>query len=256
MWAASVVSMLPNSEQDQNCSEQDCPPNTEASIEIHDAATGKILRTIPTAWGSIAALKIAPGGLLHAVGCGSESEVCEGSVGIWNLASGQPVKSYPLDGETFTLSPDGRWLATIYSTKEGYGVKLLELSSGEVRWRFAAQNPRDVAFSPDGREVAVTESGYNRDAHYERAIELLSVATGAEMETFRAGGEDDTPEGFVLAFSPDGKRLAAATYVLETRKMIACASQPHEIPIYEHSIKIWDVTTGRELLTLGGQEPQ
>jgi WD40 repeat protein len=50
-----------------------------------------------------------------------------------------------------------------------------------------------------------------------------------------------------MAFSSDGKRLAAAPYIFENWD-----TQTDTITT-ERLVKIWDLTTGHELLTLGGE---
>ncbi len=79
-----------------------------------------------------------------------------------------------------------------------------------------------LAFSPDGRMAAV--------AYNEGFIQLWDMATLQPLETLR---------GFLLgvhsvAFSPDGKRLAAG-------------SSGHE------AVKLWDTETRQEVLTLSGE---
>ena len=94
------------------------------------------------------------------------------------------------------------------------------------------------------------------------------AATGHEIKTLQApwGGAVDSqgvrvvpsssPSGFgPLAFSPDGKWIAAANHTFETRKQITCMSRHSAITTYYTQVKIWDVTTGRLLSTLGDRTP-
>jgi WD40 repeat protein len=206
------------------------------TIEIHDAATGKLLRTIDAGgFAAINALAITPSGVILAGGCSPGSEVCDGSVSAWNLDSGKLVKNYPHGADAF--SPDGQWKATTEVNGESGNVKVTGLSEDAVKWSFTG---RAAVFSLDWKEVALTQGN---------TISLRSLETGSSTQTLTGGA-------WPLAFSPDGKRLAAANYSLETHKAITCNSAHTSITTWYSLIKIWDVTTGRELLTLGGETPQ
>jgi WD40 repeat protein len=80
-----------------------------------------------------------------------------------------------------------------------------------------------VAFSPDGRLVAVSASG--------RKVKLYETTAGKERATLT--GDRLGVNGF--AFSPDSK-LAA------TRNIV------------DHSVKLWDAETGQERQTLAGRK--
>lgn len=76
-----------------------------------------------------------------------------------------------------------------------------------------------IAFSPDGNTIASSEA---------RTIRLWNSATGEQIRAFPING--DRP-AFSLAFSPDGKCLAAAGH--------------------EKTVRLWDVATGKELASVG-----
>src|SRR5262249_39230315 len=80
-----------------------------------------------------------------------------------------------------------------------------------------------VALSPDGRYLACVGG--------DRAVRLWDLTEGREVRAFTAadphpGGRGDP---YAVAFSPDGRRLAAAG---------------------EGAIKFWDVTTGEEVYSI------
>ncbi|MGA3287261.1 MAG: WD40 repeat domain-containing protein [Bacteroidota bacterium] len=207
--------------------------NSEARIEIHDAATGSLLRTISTewdgsAWDGISALKVAAVDSLLLASGWREAEGMEGgSVQIWSLQSTKLLKSYPVHADAF--SSDGNLLASIdWSDGILKKVNLSDLQSGELKSSFSQLNPRILLFSPNCKQIAVA-GGYLGDVGY--PLELRSVITGTVIGDLN-GGKFTEPD--IAAFSPDGKRIAAATYS-------------------GSSIKIWDIATGQVVRTLHGQ---
>lgn len=82
---------------------------------------------------------------------------------------------------------------------------------------------RALALSPDDRIVAAL-SGLQLAAE---SLQFMYVATGAEVARF--AGDSEIPSA--LAFTPDGKRLAVGT---------------------DSSLKFWDTTTGKLILSIPG----
>jgi WD40 repeat protein len=117
------------------------------------------------------------------------------------------------------LSPDGRRLAISTAL---HAVLVLDVE-GRLIWRqpFFPAQPSGLAFSPDGRTLAV--------GLFDGRIRLFEVATGLEHTPVRATGVCPT----ALAFTPDGRELIAA-----------------EGP----TVRAWSALTGRPLRRLGGHE--
>lgn len=82
-------------------------------------------------------------------------------------------------------------------------------------------------FSPDGRLLATTSAGSS-------AIKLWETATGRELRNLSSGWQTTATTSPLVAFSPDS-RLLATTAV-------------------GNFIKIWDVTTGRQLQMFAGSQ--
>jgi WD40 repeat protein len=125
---------------------------------------------------------------------------------VWDSLTGKELLTIPVDSEqtgAFALTPDGRRLATAH-----YGmVRIWDAKSG----RAMLQLPMDrkyvavcLTFSPSGRYLAAP----TRDG----SVTLWELATGRQTLTFRRRAVEENSRDWIcdLAFSPDGRRLAAA----------------------------------------------
>jgi len=119
-------------------------------------------------------------------------------------------------------SPDGAWVASIGVDNQ---VKVWEAATGKLIRTLSGEPGdlgMDVAFSPDGKLLAATFSGQV----------LVWDAASGELRYRLVGSVAGVVQVDRIAFSPDSKQLAAADI----------DGQP----------KVWDLTTGREALTLPG----
>jgi WD40 repeat protein len=139
---------------------------------------------------------------------------------LFDLATGKELRRFPVGdraAEALALSCDGRRLA-VGDTSEEVGV--WDVASGKELRRFPGKEGRDaisgcqaLALSPVGAVLAASD----RENY---TIRLYEVATGKERP--RLDYPEFTPE--CLAFSPDGKRLAAGG---------------------RHGLRLWDAATGK-----------
>lgn len=129
---------------------------------------------------------------------------------------------------TIAFSSDGRILA---SNSQGT-IKLWDVVTGK-QLRTLNGSGSAFAISPDGKKLAVGDSL--------NTIALWDVATGDRVGTFVG-----TPYLNCLVFSPDGQRLASSGTTFETTSSGTFTSLGIN--------KVWDVLTGRELLTLEGSD--
>jgi WD40 repeat protein len=144
--------------------------------------------------------------------------MCEGSnsIHLWNLADGGERRSPAVvaSSEYFVFSPDGKWLVTCWAGSfEFYRVGAWRGSVFQIpRRRILDQLMRPlrpdqhapIAFTKDGAIAALADSRYT--------IQLVRVPVNARTKPAviaNLEGPDHSPLE-MLAFSPDGRRLAAA----------------------------------------------
>jgi WD40 repeat protein len=145
------------------------------------------------------------------------------SVMLWNVATGSARR---LHGEVFAaFSMDGRSAATI---SECSVLHVVDTASGRERVRIDAGRCIGVAtFSPDGGTILTATSG---SADYADA-RLWRVDSGQLLARLDGYVADNA----VVAFSPDGRTLAAAGV--------------------DGAIDLWNPENGRRLFTLRAGQP-
>jgi WD40 repeat protein len=187
--------------------------NDHSELRFWQPATGKELRRADgPRWPRC--LAVSRDGKVLAVGAAI------GAVVLLDAASGREMSRFKA-GRNFppfaiAFSPDGKSLVL--------GGEELCLWSLAGRPRLVRRFPRTgnsinaLALSPDGKHLAA-ESDFT--------VRLWDTSTAKELRRFEGL---TSPES--LAFSPDGKHLAAESY--------------------ESGLGIWDVSTGKRALDLGG----
>jgi WD40 repeat protein len=223
--AFSAIIFLPDSKQLASIS----PAQT---VNILDMATGSIIKTLQGDYSeSIVANIFSPGGeQLASVtdDAGHEyedSRPVDGTVRIWNIATGVTVKiptttrsnSVP----ALVFSPDGKYLAyssfgliiQIWNTATGVSIQTLT-APGRCKAISA------FAFSLDSKFLASTS--------YDMTIQIWNLVTGIIIQSFKGHSNQSK----AVAFSPDGKQLATGSW--------------------DHTVRIWDIATGKTIQTLKG----
>jgi WD40 repeat protein len=162
------------------------------SVELLDATTGTVVRTLPGGHEGVQAITFDGSGKRIATGN------WDGTAIVWDVESGRPMQTFAAhDGivESVTFSPDGRVLAT---AGEDATAKLWDLKTGDQLVTLTGHTfaLTDVEFSPDGTRLA-TASGDGTVRIYVLPVsELLAVArarltrtwTAAECRTYLPGG--------------------------------------------------------------------
>jgi WD40 repeat protein len=137
------------------------------------------------------------------------------------------------------FSPDGETLASASLDKT---IRLWDVATGQERAALKGHTNRvhTVAFSPDGKTLASGSGGWDAPGGgFRGEIKLWDVQRGQERATL----QDHTGGVYCLAFSPDGKTLAGAGTYRRWWFPRFC---------FRGEIKLWDLATGQERITLQG----
>jgi LPXTG-motif cell wall-anchored protein len=177
------------------------------------------------------------------------------------------IASWPLPGTDYTMAnvailPDGK--RAIVTDASGDQVNIVDLTTGAITNppTLNGSDPRDLALSPDGSKVAIAYAG--------GPDPVVSVFNTSDWSF--VAGLDLAIEFTSLAFSPDGRYLAAASSVVskvyvtdiatessviinapDTPSSIAYSSDGESIFVGSFggsSIRKFEALTGMELLSL------
>lgn len=140
-----------------------------------------------------------------------------------DTATGRELPPLKHSATEFTIqrlawSPDGRALA---GADEGHSVIVWDVAATAVRAVLPQDDSRRfpcLAFSPDGRTLAVGLSDRNGEVYEPGLIALWDVAAGRKLTTLTGHTSGVT----AVAFSPDGRTLISASR--------------------DRTVRLWDVT--------------
>ena len=213
--------------------------HTDRPAELWDVATASLAREIHGSAGGSSATFSADGRLMLAAAASPKG----GAVGLWNVASGDLLRTFEYPGLVFgVLSPDGRYVAIgLDEVKDNLAI--LDAATGErLRVLTSGTGVTGITFAPDSRHVLTgsrdniarfidVETGsvreltghtnivwgtaFSPDGRYaltgsqDRTARLWDVATGTEVRRF-ASHQYSAISG--VAFSPDGRTIGIGNF--------------------------------------------
>jgi WD40 repeat protein/class 3 adenylate cyclase len=207
--------------------------NADGTAKVWDAATGQELFTLAGGSGNINSLAISPDGV-HPLSAHSD-----GQVRVWDISptgSSEWWTIYPAYRGRF--SSDGKRLASFYKPSEFTGEAKIQI------WELSPSGAKEMAANTVSAGSRISVYGINADLS--RAITIGSdmilnqwePTTGQLVQSFPISETTSTSGHtdyiFGLDFSPDGDRIATGG---DDGKAI-----------------VWDLASGKALLTLTGQE--
>jgi RNA polymerase sigma factor (sigma-70 family) len=226
----------------------------KAGINLWEAASGRVLRSMGGSFPGTMALVFSPDGNVlfscvswirnerpnprpQRAGARQPSLPEESSIQLWDVDTGKEIRRIGL-GKTrinqAVLAPDGKTVATTATDKT---IRLWDLHTGRELRRFGGSDVETghIAFSPDGTKLASSESRGNNFDDIGQDISKVPPLTAPVHVWDTATGQEvrhwETDNGSLACFSPNGTTLATAGGQV---------------------IRLWEVASGREILPGSG----
>jgi len=162
-----------------------------SSVQLIDTSSWQVIRTFEGHSSHVTSVAFSPDGRLLASGSADRT------IKLWEVATGQEVRTLSGSVWSVAFSSDGRLLAS-----GSFGeIKLWEVATGQLVRTLSGHtgSVTSVAFSPDGQLLASGSA--------DKTIKLWEVATGQEVRTLSG----HTGPVLLVAFSPDGRLLASGS---------------------------------------------
>ena len=199
--------------------------DSNTQIAVYQLSSGNLIRTLQTEWQGVTTMAFTPQGSLIASGGALDSDDAPDlSTTAWNVNSWR-IESR-ISGGGLALSPDGSLIADFQELNPAK-ILIKNALTGEKKLMISAKAVGPIIFSPDSRQIVLSSAG-------DEELHIWSTQTGKEALTIPPETSLGSGGLQALAFSADGKTLAAAPY-------------PGNV------IKTWDSASARELHAFPGQ---
>jgi WD40 repeat protein len=185
-------------------------PGPGGTIQVREARTGALFRTLRELDGSFLVLTFSPDGS-RLMGVDRR-----GALKVWDIATGREIAATTLNGvlvQVARFSADRKRLAVAGLIRPLIigEVRILDAGTAREVWSLKghAITVIDVAFSPDGHRLATSS--------FDRTVRLWDLTAGQEILKLV-----DSDAVYSVRFGSDGRRLIAATH--------------------DRRIRVWDAT--------------
>lgn len=219
IWPVTEVAFSPNGKTFISAQRDSYP-------KLWDTTTAKMIKRIGQKAAGVYSLAISPNGIL----------IATGAYGTIMIFDSNTNKEFSIEAAknaaiiSLKFSPDNK---TLLAVSENQEITLWDASNGSKIQIFDIHNYlKDVefataaAFTPDGNTII--SSGFNKDP-YQGIIKIWNANDGTLRRTIIDGQSADC-----LAISHDGSKFAAGNF--------------------DHSVKIWDVASGKLLKQFVGNK--
>jgi len=206
---------------------------SEDGVKIWDANTGQEILTLKGHKSSVNCVSFSPDGKKIVSGSGNVYYRTKNTIKIWNANTGQEIltlKGHTDGVNSVSFSPDGKRIVS--GSKDG--VKIWDANTGQeiLTLKGHTDGVTSISFSPDGKKIASGSDDYS--------IKIWEAETGKELQTLTGHTEVINS----VSFSPDGKKL------LSSSGDFGGGDKNKEA----NHLKIWDLTTGKNLAILNKQK--
>ncbi len=228
-------------------------------INLHDAATGRLLKSLNGHESDVWSIVFSPDGSSLA------SSSWDGTIRFWDILSGRQTKLIkdPVGQvETIAFSRDGRTLVSGSSDKT---LRLWDVATTKAIKTFTGHSTSvtGAAVSFDGRSLA---TGFA-----DGAVRLWDMAGANQLRILRSGkAEPEAEAASALAFSPDGKILATGAVLWDVASGqqlrvlqgagvvsgVAFSPDGKSLATVGESARLWDVATGSQIQSFRAKDKQ